>query len=292
MKHYLKNGWLLILPTISVLIDSIAFLNISHQGLVMGVSGYVLFLTRMALYIVGILFILFSERKQSKHEYHVGLALLTIWLVWNVVQNSIYYPHYIEMVRHITQHDLPLIIRFAAHLSLLVFILTQFIKPKQKVENKACSASVERNRIVAGILAFLFGAFGAHRYYLGYKKKGMIQTAGSLCIIIGYIIYDNMTRMISRIDLEDAIPCVILSVLGCATSIWALVDFIRILTGGLKPADGSEYAKNATTVQVVQSAPSLSDNIEALEKLAKLHEQGIITDDEFNAKKADILAKM
>ena len=35
-----------------------------------------------------------------------------------------------------------------------------------------------------------------------------------------------------------------------------------------------------------------SDDADTLEKLAKLHQQGILTDEEFNQKKADILAKM
>ena len=81
---------------------------------------------------------------------------------------------------------------------------------------------------------------------------------------------------------------------GAGISIWAFVDFIRILTGGLTPADGSAYTEEnrPTQVQIVQAAPSPSDNIDALEKLAKLHEQGILTDDEFRQKKAELLAKM
>ena len=34
------------------------------------------------------------------------------------------------------------------------------------------------------------------------------------------------------------------------------------------------------------------DDAEKIEKLAKLHQQGILTDEEFNQKKADILARM
>ena len=59
------------------------------------------------------------------------------------------------------------------------------------------------------------------------------------------------------------------------------------------PADGSAYAENhPAQVQVVQAVSSPRDNIDALEKLAKLHEQGILTDDEFQQKKSDLLAKM
>ena len=45
-------------------------------------------------------------------------------------------------------------------------------------------------------------------------------------------------------------------------------------------------------VIVQQSTPTLDDPITQLEKLNKLKEMGIISDDEFNAKKADLLAKL
>ena len=63
-----------------------------------------------------------------------------------------------------------------------------------------------KSQVVAAILAFVLGYLGIHRFYLGYTTIGIIQllTAG-----------------------------------GCG--IWALIDFIMILTGDLKPADGSDY---------------------------------------------------
>ena len=57
-----------------------------------------------------------------------------------------------------------------------------------------------------------------------------------------------------------------------------------------------EKADNAT---ISISSPNTTANsngtenqIEALEKLAKLHQEGILTDEEFNQKKADLLSKM
>lgn len=60
-----------------------------------------------------------------------------------------------------------------------------------------------KSQLVAAVLAFLVGGLGIHRFYLGYKKEGIIQllTAG-----------------------------------GCG--VWALIDLIRIITGDLKPKDG------------------------------------------------------
>ena len=83
--------------------------------------------------------------------------------------------------------------------------------------------------------------------------------------------------------------------------IWALIDLIMICTGSLRPADGSpweeEVRAQAAPVQsaqpAYQAAPAPeSSNLDALEKLAKLHEQGILTDEEFSQKKAELLSKM
>ena len=63
------------------------------------------------------------------------------------------------------------------------------------------------NQLVALLLCFFLGGLGIHRFYLGYTWQGVVQllTAG-----------------------------------GCG--IWTLIDFIRIVTGSLKPKGGS-YSK-------------------------------------------------
>lgn len=164
--------------------------------------------------------------------------------------------------------------------------------PKVQVNNNLSGGGVMANKskVVSALLAFFLGTTGAHRYYLGYKKQGIVQTCGFVSIIIGYAIFipammDSSAGMV--------IFSALLLLYGAGISIWAFVDFIRILTGGLTPADGSAYTENQPAqVQVIQAAPSPSDNIDALEKLAKLHEQGILTDDEFRQKKTELLAKM
>lgn len=164
--------------------------------------------------------------------------------------------------------------------------------PKVQVNNNLSGGGVMANKskVVSALLAFFLGTTGAHRYYLGYKKQGIVQTCGFVSIIIGYAIFvpammDSSAGML--------IFSALLLLYGAGISIWAFVDFIRILTGGLTPADGSAYTENhPAQVQVIQAAPSPSDNIDALEKLAKLHEQGVLTDDEFRQKKAELLAKM
>ena len=72
--------------------------------------------------------------------------------------------------------------------------------------------SYQKSQTVAFILAVTLGQFGMHRFYLGYNKIGTIMFILTLTGIGAFI-----------------------------TSIWALIDAIHILTGKLKPADGSEY---------------------------------------------------
>lgn len=64
-----------------------------------------------------------------------------------------------------------------------------------------------KSQLTATLLCFFLGGLGIHRFYLGYTWQGIVQllTLGGL-------------------------------------GIWALIDFIRILTGSLQPK-GSEYAK-------------------------------------------------
>jgi TM2 domain-containing membrane protein YozV len=52
-------------------------------------------------------------------------------------------------------------------------------KPYQlKMENtnlESENKNIENKKMVAGILGILLGSFGAHKFYLGYTKEGIIQ---------------------------------------------------------------------------------------------------------------------
>jgi TM2 domain-containing membrane protein YozV len=65
----------------------------------------------------------------------------------------------------------------------------------------------DKSQITAILLCFFLGGLGIHRFYLGYTWQGVVQllTLGGL-------------------------------------GIWALIDFIRIIIGDLKPKNG-EYTK-------------------------------------------------
>jgi TM2 domain-containing membrane protein YozV len=50
----------------------------------------------------------------------------------------------------------------------------------------------ENKKVVAGILGILLGSFGAHKFYLGYKKEGIIQLVVSIVTcglggIVGFV---------------------------------------------------------------------------------------------------------
>ena len=85
------------------------------------------------------------------------------------------------------------------------FLQKAAFKVAQKANRKAAAAE-GKSQLTAVLLAFFLGALGIHRFYLGYTWQGIVQllTLGGL-------------------------------------GIWALIDFIRILTGSLQPKD-SEYA--------------------------------------------------
>ena len=121
-----------------------------------------------------------------------------------------------------------------------------------------------KNKLTAILLSIFTGALGIDRFYLGYTGLGVVKllTAGGL-------------------------------------GIWALIDLIMICAGSLRPADGSPWEEEMRNTQIQAPVPAQpvainpeTSNLDALEKLAKLHEQGILTDEEFQQKKADLLAKI
>lgn len=112
-----------------------------------------------------------------------------------------------------------------------------------------------KSKTTALILSILTGGLGIDRFYLGYTGMGVLKLLTAGCFGILYII-----------------------------------DIVNIATGKLLPADGSPYDDDtaAAPTQVQKSASSYED----LEKIAQLHEQGILSDEEYAKMKADCLAKM
>ena len=98
------------------------------------------------------------------------------------------------------------------------------VEKNTTAEAVAVEPKSERKMIIAFLLAIFLGGFGAHRFYMGLIGTGIIQL---VCLIVGYAL---------TFVLIGIIPLILLG-------IWVLVDAIRILTGGLKDADGLTLRK-------------------------------------------------
>lgn len=110
-----------------------------------------------------------------------------------------------------------------------------------------------KSKTTALILAVLVGGLGVDRFYIGYTGMGLLK------LFTG----------------------------GCFGVLW-LIDIINIATGKLRPADGSDYDEDLNGSQATNNK---SNQFDDLEKLAKLYEQGVLSDEEYNKMKADILDK-
>lgn len=224
------------------------------------------------------------------------VAGLVNYIIGRNTANSILYCDLAEIIKNaVISAVATLVSGFVSGFGMTIF---DFNKHNSKEDIVYSVEQVNSNnapvsKIVGALLGFLFGGLGVHRYYLGYRKQGVIQTCGFISLVIAYSYYITHSIHGRATTLVGSIFMLFLALYGVATSIWAFVDFIRILTGGLQPANGNTYSENRPQqVQIVQPKETASDTADAIAKLAKLHEQGILTDEEFQKKKAELLAKM
>ena len=112
-----------------------------------------------------------------------------------------------------------------------------------------------KSKTTALLLSILLGGLGVDRFYLGYTGMGVLKLLTGGCFGVLYIL-----------------------------------DIINIATGKLLPADGSGYTEDFT----VTSAPAQPQTsaYDELEKVARLHEQGVLNDEEFAKMKAELLEKV
>ncbi len=111
------------------------------------------------------------------------------------------------------------------------------LKEFKKANNWYAGGS--KSKIVAALLAFFLGNLGIHSFYMGNKKKGFIQL-GVTVVGIVLLIAGFASAVTSASTGTIAFPtlAIVGMVLLLGVSIWAFVDFIRILTGGLAPEEG------------------------------------------------------
>ncbi|MBT3636296.1 MAG: NINE protein [Opitutae bacterium] len=103
------------------------------------------------------------------------------------------------------------------------------------------------------LLCFLVGSLGVHRFFVGRMTSGifMLLTCGGL-------------------------------------GIWTLIDLILILVGSFADAEGRIVKYQSTQATPANSNPNLGVAKEITE-LASLREQGLLTEEEFNRKKRELL---
>ncbi len=92
-----------------------------------------------------------------------------------------------------------------------------------------------KSQLVAALLALFLGGWGVHRYYLGYKKEGKKMLMITLIGIGLYIVGSILTVAVPILGL---IFILLGSIALFYTWILSIIDFIKILTGDLKPVDG------------------------------------------------------
>ena len=110
-----------------------------------------------------------------------------------------------------------------------------------------------KSKTTALILSVLVGGLGIDRFYLGYTGMGILKLLTGGCFGILYII-----------------------------------DIVNIAAGNLRPADGSSYEddKKAAATQSSMTSVTTADE---LKKYKDLLDDGVITEEEFQSKKEQLL---
>ncbi len=112
-----------------------------------------------------------------------------------------------------------------------------------------------KSKMIALLLSIMLGGLGVDRFYLGYTGMGILKLLTAGCFGILYII-----------------------------------DIVMIATGKLRPADGSNYDED---IVITSTPPQPTTNAyDDLKKLVELYEQGVLSDEEFSRKKAEVLERL
>ncbi|MBR6566214.1 MAG: TM2 domain-containing protein [Spirochaetaceae bacterium] len=95
-----------------------------------------------------------------------------------------------------------------------------------------------KSRLIAFLLCTFAGYVGAHNFYVGRIRRGIIQL---LLIVSSFIVYfcSLLYLLLSNVDNPDAADAVFVGVFISlipimATAIWIFVDWIMILAGAFK----------------------------------------------------------
>lgn len=103
------------------------------------------------------------------------------------------------------------------------------------------------------------------------------QTENNICITFNR---DNL-ELVLRVEMLTGI-----SIYGQATKCKELLDVLR--QNGIL----NQFKKEVISAPDVANSPSQPDALEQIKKLSELKDAGVITEEEFNAKKAELLSKI
>lgn len=145
-------------------------------------------------------------------------------------------------------------------LVVILICIILFAIRRSKHKNDALHNDAYVSKTTTIVLSVLLGGLGFDRFYLGYIGLGILKL-----------------------------------ITGGGFGIWWLVDLIMACTGSLRPADGSNYVEegNQTNNRVPMfNAPSGDGTAKQIKDLHSLHKQGILTEEEFQNKKQNLLSKM
>jgi TM2 domain-containing membrane protein YozV len=154
-------------------------------------------------------------------------------------------------------------------IGILIWLGVRFInrKGKASIESTDDSAISDKDFLPTILLCFFLGGFGIHRFFVGKTDTGilMLLTLGGL-------------------------------------GIWWLIDLIMIAIGSFKDIEGRAITYQSTNTantapsthvpEKVVEAPPAKDIPAEIEKLADLKDKGIITDEEFQQKKQELLERI
>ena len=124
-------------------------------------------------------------------------------------------------------------ITIALWLALLViaFVVSSI---KSSKHNQEIDVWENKSKFKAILFAFLFGSFGAHRFYLNRNKSALIQLLGTITLFVSIFLFDSSSAI--------GTICILF---GIATQLWNKLDIFLILFNGLVPFAEKEIVNAA-----------------------------------------------
>ena len=160
--------------------------------------------------------------------------------------------------------------------------------------------SGKKTKLVAGLLCWFLGTFGAHRFYLGYKGNGRAQLMAPILMIAAAIVTAVLAEVLGGRRIVSIVNPLILSAASIyygIVCIWVFVDFLRILFNKLLPADGQDYihiegALAQSAEELPESFVAADSGVVMIDQLFALYKKGAITAAQYTAKLTEFRSRM